>query len=412
MTAIKVENLSKRYLLGAGRASSIRDALAGVFRSPWRTKRDELWALNDVCFDVKEGETLGIIGRNGAGKSTLLKILSRITKPTRGRAEIRGRVGSLLEVGTGFHNELTGRENIYMNGAILGMKRTDIDKKFDEIVAFSELEKFLDTPVKHYSSGMYMRLAFSVAAHLEPEVLIVDEVLAVGDIQFQQKCLNKMSSVGSTGRTVLFVSHDLQAVTRICDRTIWLKDGTLKMDAAASATVSTYLHDLSTSGPEVRWSDLSSAPGNEFVKLSAIRVMDEAGNVASAFDVRKPVRVEMEYEVLRDGKVLVPNLHFFTEQRTYMFLTHNWNSEWRSKTRPKGSYKSSVIIPGDFLSEGWVYVGAALSSYKPLEVHFEEYDLVAFNMIETLGESPTRGDYAGRLPGIIRPNLEWETRRA
>ena len=205
MQVIKVENLSKLYYLGGKSSNSLRDALVGFIKNPKGNPKQELWALRDINFSVKDGETLGIIGHNGAGKSTLLKILSRITKPTSGSAEIHGRVGSLLEVGTGFHNELSGRENIYLNGAILGMRRAEIEKKFDEIVAFSEIEKFLDTPVKHYSSGMYMRLAFSVAAHLEPEILIVDEVLAVGDVAFQKKCLNKMQSVGQAGRTVLFV---------------------------------------------------------------------------------------------------------------------------------------------------------------------------------------------------------------
>src|SRR5690606_17015896 len=221
--------------------------------------RETLTALDDVSFKIAEGESVGIIGRNGAGKSTLLKILSRITPPTRGTASIAGRVGSLLEVGTGFHNELTGRENIYLNGAILGMRRAEIDARFDEIVAFSELEKFLDTPVKHYSSGMYMRLAFSVAAHLDPEVLIVDEVLAVGDLAFQKKSLGKMKDLGESGRTVLFVSHDMNSISRLCTRAIWLKDGKIAVDGPAVETVAAYLHEQTLTGAERFWEDAASA---------------------------------------------------------------------------------------------------------------------------------------------------------
>ena len=243
MTAIKVENLSKLYYLGDRLPNSLRDLAAKMFRSRGTAAdKDELWALKDLNFEVNEGDTLGIIGRNGAGKSTLLKILSRITKPTNGSATIHGRIGSLLEVGTGFHNELSGRENIYMNGAILGMKRAEINQKFDEIVAFSEIEKFLDTPVKHYSSGMYMRLAFSVAAHLEPEILIVDEVLAVGDAEFQKKCLGKMSEVSRAGRTIIFVSHQLGSIAQLCNRAIMLDKGTLVMDDNTNAVIEHYIN--------------------------------------------------------------------------------------------------------------------------------------------------------------------------
>jgi lipopolysaccharide transport system ATP-binding protein len=225
--------------------NSVRDAIMSLIRNPLRERREELWALRDVSFDVRQGERIGIIGRNGAGKSTILKILSRITRPTTGTAEIHGRVVSLLEVGTGFHSELSGRENVYLNGAILGMRKTEIDAKFDEIVAFSEFERFLDTPVKHYSSGMYMRLAFSVAAHLDPEVLIVDEVLAVGDSAFQRKCVNKMREIGRSGKTIFFVSHDMDAIRRLCSRVIWLDGGTTREDSNADEVVAKYLESVS-----------------------------------------------------------------------------------------------------------------------------------------------------------------------
>lgn len=408
-TVIKVENLSKLYYLGDRRANSLRDAIVNFIKKPGLgDRRNELWALRDISFELAEGETLGIIGHNGAGKSTLLKILSRITRPTRGSAEIRGRIGSLLEVGTGFHNELSGRENIYLNGAILGMKRAEIDQKFDEIVAFSELEKFLDTPVKHYSSGMYMRLAFSVAAHLDPEVLVVDEVLAVGDISFQKKCLRKMRDVGQSGRTVIFVSHDMQSITRLCSRAIWLKNGELKRDGEAKQIVGEYLHEQSQTGAEKVWA-ADEAPGNDVTRLRAVRVRDEAGQTLASADIRKPVGVEITYDVLEPGKVLVPNLHFYNEQGACIFVSHDWNGGWRTRPRPAGAYTSTVWIPGNFLAEGTVFVTAAVSTYTPFIVHFVERDAVTFNVIDSLEGDSARGDYAGLLPGVVRPALEWET---
>ncbi len=412
MRSITAEKLSKKYYLGAAQANSLRDAVVNFARKPRLSRdRNEIWALKDVSFEVAEGETLGIIGHNGAGKSTLLKILSRITKPTSGSAEIRGRVGSLLEVGTGFHNELTGRENIYLNGAILGMKRVEIEQRFDEIVAFSELEKFLDTPVKFYSSGMYMRLAFSVAAHLEPEVLIVDEVLAVGDVSFQKKSISKMRAVGSSGRTVLFVSHDMQAITRLCSRAIWISDGEIKLDGEAKTVVSEYLNEQSETGAERIWENPRSAPGNEIARLRSVRIYDADGKISSSLDIRKKIGVEMTYDVLESGKVLVPNLHFYNDQGICIFVAHDWNSGWRNREREKGTYTTTAWIPGNFLAEGTVFVTAALSTYKPLIVHFVERDAVIFNVIDSLEGDSARGDYAGVLPGVVRPVLYWETDR-
>lgn len=409
MKTIETENLSKLYQLGRRRADSLRDAVANAFGRRGINDRDELWALRDVTFAAEDGETLGIIGHNGAGKSTLLKILSRITKPTSGAARIRGRVGSLLEVGTGFHNELSGRENIYLNGAILGMKRTEIESKFDEIVAFSEIEKFLDTPVKHYSSGMYMRLAFAVAAHLEPEVLIVDEVLAVGDVGFQRKCLAKMRDVGQSGRTVLFVSHDMNAITRLCSRVIWMKEGRIHRDGEARQIVGEYLHEQSRTGAERRWDDAASAPGNEVSRIRSVRVIDADNATVSSADIRRPVGVELTYDVTSPGKVIVPNIHFYNEQGICIFITHDWEGGWRNKPRDSGTYKSTVWIPGNFLAEGTVFVTAAATTYEPMQVHFVERDVVSFNVVDSLEGDSARGDYAGLLPGVVRPVLKWET---
>ncbi|MBK6751085.1 MAG: ABC transporter ATP-binding protein [Acidobacteria bacterium] len=411
MRVLRAENLSKLYYLGDRLPNSLRDTITSFLRSARardRQEKDTLWALKDVSFEVSDGETLGIIGSNGAGKSTLLKILSRITKPTSGRAEIRGRVGSLLEVGTGFHNELSGRENIYLNGAILGMKRAEINKKFDEIVDFSEIERFLDTPLKHYSSGMYMRLAFSVAAHLDPEVLIVDEVLAVGDIGFQKKCLGKMRDIGESGRTVLFVSHDMNAISRLCKRAIWLEHGEVKSDGEAADVVSNYLNEQTETGSERTWEDAAKAPGNEVAKLRKVRVLDHEKSPGSTFDIKQRIGIEMTFDVLSNDKVLVPNLHFYNEQGTCIFVSHDWNSKWRTSSRPAGRYKSTVWIPGNFLAEGTIFVTAALSTYKPLIVHFVERDAVTFRVVDSLDGDSARGDYSGVLPGVVRPVLEWE----
>ena len=303
--AIRVESLSKRYRLGERqRSRSLRESLTAALSAPFRRHtrqaQETIWALKDVSFEVRRGEVVGVIGRNGAGKSTLLKILSRITEPTSGRAEVHGRVGSLLEVGTGFHNELTGRENIYLNGAILGMKRAEIARKFDEIVAFAEVERFLDTPVKHYSSGMYLRLAFAVAAHLEPEILLVDEVLAVGDAQFQKKCLGKMGEVSKQGRTVLFVSHSLGAIDRLCPSTILLDLGTILLHGSSPAVIQEYLGIDSrpeTSSFQGRW-ETGSLDREQLLRpvIRRIRIRGEAGTTTAAVRCGEKVTFEIDYD--------------------------------------------------------------------------------------------------------------------
>lgn len=304
--AIRVENLSKLYHIGMlqQRNDTLRDALTARFRRNPKSKTqnpksDELWALRDVSFEVKPGEVVGIIGRNGAGKSTLLKILSRITEPTSGRAEIHGRVGSLLEVGTGFHPELTGRENIYLNGAILGMRRIEIDRLFEEIVAFAEIERFLDTPVKRYSSGMYVRLAFAVAAHLEPEILVVDEVLAVGDSEFQTKCMNRMGKVAGEGRTILFVSHNMAAISNLCTQAVLLRQGQIAAQGSTASTIDTYLN----------WTSQSRAGSLDLTHyrlpwaqplIKSIRVLDLAGKERIHFAMQSDIVIEMEFDT--EGK--------------------------------------------------------------------------------------------------------------
>jgi len=422
--AIKVENLGKLYRIGqfAG-YKTIRETLMDVASAPFRRIRsisnqpsatshqpNSIWALRDVSFEVKRGEAVGIIGRNGSGKSTLLKILSRITAPTEGRVEIHGRVGALLEVGTAFHPELTGRENIYLNAAVLGMKRAEVERKFDEIIAFAEVEKFLDTPVKRYSSGMYVRLAFSVAAHLEPEVLVVDEVLAVGDASFQKKCLGKMGDVTRGGRTVLFVSHNMASVTRLCSRAMLLDGGSVLQEGAAHEVVGAYLRSGTGTRAAREWPDLMKAPGNDIVRLHAVRVLTEDGQIADAVDIRKPVCIEMEYEVLKKGTVLVPNLHFFNEEAACVFVAIDQDPTWRGKPRPECLYVSNAWIPGNFLSEGTLIVGVAISTMDPVKAHFYETDAVSFQVVDSLDGDSARGDYAGPMPGVLRPLLRWTTR--
>src|SRR5450755_1597888 len=318
------EGLGKSYRRGLDQSYGLRHSLDRFLRSPMsalrRQKQETFWALKDVFLEVREGEVLGLIGRNGAGKTTLLKILSRITKPTTGWAEIRGRVGSLLEVGTGFHPELTGRENTFLSGAILGMGKSEIKRKFDEIVAFAELEQFIDTPVKHYSSGMYVRLAFAVAAHLEPEILFVDEVLAVGDAAFQKKCLGKMGEVAREGRTILFVSHSMPAVTRLCNRCVLLQSGMVLKDGSTHDVMNAYLRsELATSAAR-EW-NLADAPGDSMVRLRAVRVCKVDGTVSEAFDIRQPIGINVVFDVLQGGHLLAPNIHLFDQEGINLFIT-------------------------------------------------------------------------------------------
>ena len=427
--AIRIENLSKQYHIGRMQGQgkytyqTLRDTLADVFMTPFRragkllrgqatgaAELDEIiWALNNVSFEVNHGEVVGIIGRNGAGKSTLLKVLSRITEPTTGFADIHGRVGSLLEVGTGFHHELTGRENIYLNGAILGMKRTEIERKFDEIVAFSEVEKFIDTPVKHYSSGMYLRLAFAVAAHLEPEILIVDEVLAVGDARFQKKCLNKMQDVGQQGRTVLFVSHSMPAITRLCERAILLDEGQIVEDGPSPQVVGAYLiSGLGTTAVR-EWPDPNRAPGGEVVRLRAVRACTDNGRIADTVDIRSPLTVEMEYDVLKPGYILLPHFDFYNGEGVEVFDVIDQDPAWRQRPRPVGRYVSGVHIPGNLLSEGMLFATPGMVTTNPPITQFYERDVVALQVIDTFEGNSARGDYSGRMTGVMRPLLSWQT---
>lgn len=415
--AIQVQDLGKRYQIGASvDYRTLRETLVQAATAPIRRLRTKdhstpngdpghIWALRHVDFEVQQGQVLGVIGKNGAGKSTLLKLLSRITEPTEGRAVIRGRVGSLLEVGTGFHPELTGRENIFLNGAILGMRRAEIDTKFDEIVSFAEVEKFIDTPVKRYSSGMYLRLAFAVAAHLEPEILLVDEVLAVGDAAFQRKCLGKMSDVAQEGRTVLFVSHNMSAILRLTQETLVIDQGSLVMRAPSPEAVDYYMTSgLAQSGERV-W-------GEEAAELSpfrpmAVRVLDEAGRVNGQVMAHKGFQVEFEYQIKREITGLRVGMYLFTSRAEPIFTSFDTDETGRFEqltNRQPGRYVSRATIPADLINEGRFVIGVNASSYRIQSYFTDEYALTF-----TADAAGTPGSHwPERRVGPVRPALVWE----
>jgi lipopolysaccharide transport system ATP-binding protein len=423
MTAIRVEGLGKKYVighLGPRPGGSLREAITESFRSVGRVfapgpdpdagrpYREEFWALSDISFRVEEGERVGIIGRNGAGKSTLLKILSRITPPTRGQVRLRGRLASLLEVGTGFHHELTGRENVYLNGAILGMRHEEVRRKFDEIVSFAEVERFLDTPVKHYSSGMYVRLAFAVAAHLEPEILVVDEVLAVGDVQFQAKCLGKMEEAGGTGRTVLFVSHNLAAVRALCGRAILLDRGTLVADGNPGEVTARYLRDLRGDRVGGRWDDEGTAPQNHSAVLRRVSVVDDLGEPLDRVDTDTPFRIEVEYRVKAEGTSMGLTAMLYDGEGACAFSSiNNHEPNWYGKPMRQGVYRSACRVPAGFLNDGWYTVTLILFGRG-----FSDACTVQNAVRLEVHDAPSvRGDFFGVYAGCIRPLLEWKTSR-
>jgi lipopolysaccharide transport system ATP-binding protein len=387
--------------LGAGEEKPGRGQVAAAADH----EADSLWALRDVSFDVRRGEVVAFIGRNGAGKSTLLKILSRITAPTAGRAVLRGRVGSLLEVGTGFHPELTGRENIYLNGAILGMSRAEIDRKFDEIVDFSGVEKFIDTPVKRYSTGMGVRLGFAVAAHLEPEVLIVDEVLAVGDAEFQTKCLGKMGSVARGGRTVLFVSHNMAAVRTLCSRALLLEEGRAVRDGPAADVVQQYSGKTASRLVEQSWDDPRTAAGNDWIRLQQVRVVPEDGRKPTEIALDTPLRIECRFWNLKPGVRLNLSLVLYGADNVCAFNTGTGEEpHWHGRPFPAGLFRCVCRVPGNLLNDGayrvtLMFVKDTSSAVCVLE------DLLVFDVHD---ERPI-GQWFGKHPGVVRPHLEWTT---
>ncbi len=415
--AISASGLAKKYRIGLRRDpyGRLTESLWNAITNPLRRRGskdrgDDFWALRDVSFEVPRGSVVGIVGRNGAGKSTLLKILSRITEPTLGRAELRGRVGSLLEVGTGFHQELTGRDNVLLSGAILGMKRAEILRKFDEIVAFADIGQFIDTPVKRYSSGMKVRLGFAVAAFLEPEILFIDEVLAVGDAEFQKKCLGKMSEIGKRGRTVVFVSHSMPAVLRLCNRAILLDRGRVIVDGTTHEAVRRYLESGPGQTGSRQWTDPANAPGDEVARLKSVRVVPSGGGPTEEVDIRLPIDIEVEYWTAAPGNLRPSvNLHFYNDEGVCLFINNDWNDrQWWGAPRQPGLVRAVCHIPGNFLAEGRVVVTAVVSTYNPTIVHAVEPEAVAFVVVDRSEGDGVRGVYANDFPGVVRPMLEWQ----
>jgi lipopolysaccharide transport system ATP-binding protein len=412
--AIRGEKLGKRYRIGERqRYLALRDVLTQAAKAPLRLFRarapksssngtGHIWALKDASFEVREGEVVGIIGRNGAGKSTLLKILARVTKPTEGFAKIRGRMGSLLEVGTGFHGELTGRENVYLSGAILGMKKREIVRKFDEIVAFAEVEKFIDTPLKHYSTGMQMRLAFAVAAHLEPEVLLVDEVLAVGDAEFQKKCLGKMDEVSRGGRTILFVSHNMGAITRICPRSTWLDGGRIVRSGPSCEVVAEYQSRFLKARAEWARPKLDRDP-KEF-RFLGVKLENNDCQLVNVFTSDESVNVEIRYEVTRSLVACQIGTRIYGADGVVVFSTSDADYAGVSAL-PKhpGSYRTRFTIPSKFLRPGTYYI--TLGAHMPSRY---VYDLVEDAVVFEISPVASLTSLDGRL-GVVAPMIRWET---
>ncbi len=416
---IKVENISKRYRINTLRAGgSLLDQLrgmgAGLFkRAPqdYNNPDDYLWALRDVSFDIKRGEVVGIVGKNGSGKSTMLKLLSRITRPTSGRIELAGKVASLLEVGTGFHPELSGRENIFMNAAVLGMSRAETRNKFDEIVDFAEVGRFIDTPIKRYSSGMYMRLAFAVAAHLDPDILLVDEVLAVGDSNFQKKSLGKMNEVSRMGRTVLFVSHNMAAMTALCPRSILLSYGEMILDGPTGEVIQKYLQEYNTAATgEISWDDAESAPQSERIRMRCIRVIND-GKVTADVDIQKDIVIQADYENLKDGSKVLSALLLQDKVGADVLASANMTSAnlnedpWFDTPAPAGLYRVQVTIPGNFLNEGQYSIQFGIQTdINHIEVELP--NVLNFTVHET---GAMRQEFTGDWRGLVRPRLAWTT---
>lgn len=417
MIDLKFGRVSKRYLIRQETDEGSRHPLLRKLKSFWRSGH-EFWALRDVSFEVGRGEALGIIGQNGAGKSTILKLLSNITIPSSGEITINGRLSALIEVGSGFHPELTGRENVYLSGSILGMRRAEITRKIESIIDFAGIRQFIDTPVKRYSSGMFVRLGFSIAAHLEPDILLLDEVLAVGDAAFQSKCLNRVDELRDSGKTIVFISHDLNAVERLCGRVLLLDHGQIVADGSPMEVIDLYKSSsakpMTTAFQGIKavreWADTEAAPSDGIVRMCKVRVCTEFGETAATFDIRRPICLEVTYEVLQPGHVLVPNFNLFNQERLHLFNVQEVESQWRRRPRPVGRYVSQAFIPGNIFAEGSLVVEANISSYIPVAaVHLHQRDAVAFNVIDSFDGDAARGDYTGPLGGVVRPMVKWTT---
>ena len=424
---VEVESLSKLYRLGSIGTTSLRDTLdrlssrlrrgkdAGSRRKAAPTvpparqgpQPDTFWAIRDISFSAKAGEVVGIVGRNGAGKSTLLKILSRITEPTSGHAILRGRLASLLEVGTGFHPDLTGRENVFLNGTILGMKRWEISAKFDEIVAFAEIGQFIDTPVKRYSSGMFVRLAFAVAAHLEPEILFIDEVLAVGDAGFQKKCLGKMGEVATQhGRTVFFVSHNMGAIRALCEHAILIEDGRATMNGPPAEIISRYLASTVPDevAGEINWTEGGDAPSCDEIELMSLRLLDRDGRVRTTFEADQPIAIEINHRVKKRVRGMRFDVQFTTQEGEVAFVATD--HQFQHALREPGCYQTTCIVPGGLLNRRGYAVGVCC------DIPGERFLLHMRNHLSLLvsGAGNQSSNFPEQWPGVVCPRVHWNLR--
>jgi len=413
--AVEINQLGKKYRIKkTDRYLALRDTIAGSLKNIFKRSlagETDFWALRDINLKIEPGERLGIIGKNGAGKSTLLKLLSRVTFPTTGEAIIRGRLASLLEVGTGFHPELTGKENIYLNGSILGLKKAEIDRQFDAIVEFSGVELFLDTPLKNYSSGMQLRLAFAVAAHLEPEILLIDEVLAVGDMEFQKKCLGKMEEVSKEhGRTILFVSHNMSYISSLCTKGILLNNGKMTASGNVSDVISTYVSDVANRTARQTW-EKNEQPGNQVVRLHSVGLVNSSMNTTENFKVTEDIGIEMVYEVMKDEEVLWLGHNIHNEQGINVFDTHSVSTEYYRQPHEKGTYSSVVWIPRDLLNPGIFFISSAIFNHLKNVIHLHERDVLMFTVHEVFDQDTARGLSGGDFPGVVRPLLKWQIKK-
>lgn len=417
---ITVENLSKKYRLGSQKRVPItlRESLANLFLNRfsgnWKQSQGkEFFALKGIGFKAEVGEIIAVIGRNGAGKSTLLKIMSRIVFPDSGSITLNGRVGSLLEIGAGFNQELTGRENVFLSGAILGMSYHETLLKYDEIVEFSGVGSFIDDPVKRYSSGMYLRLAFSVAAFLEPEILLLDEILGVGDMEFQERCISKIRELSKQeGRTVLLISHNMQTITDLCPRTLWLDSGILKMDGKTSEVIASYKKKVIETPTSFDNEKSLTEIGNEAVKLLKAQITDINGQIIEIIDVTEELYIEIEFEVFLTHQVMLPRLEFCTDSGACLFWLFEVNSDWENRERQVGRYKSIVTIPPNLLNEGRLNINLVIYTVSPsFRINVDAPNLLALNVTDKMEKVGARGSYPFYIPGFIRPLVKWTSKK-
>ncbi len=405
---IEFKNISKKFRRNMTDFRSISSYLLNI------PSNNDFFSLSEITFKIKKGESVGIIGKNGAGKSTLLKIIAGITKPSNGHFYVGGKLGALIEVGAGFHQELTGKENIYLYGSILGMSRKEISEKYNDIVNFADLNDFLDTPAKFYSTGMYLRLGFSVAIHTNPDILLIDEVFAVGDELFQRKCLKKIEDFRKQGKTIIIVSHNMDIIAQYTDRCIWLDRGVIKNDGRPQESIAKYLVDVvgdkktDKLSSEINYKDRIYV-GSDIVRLLSVSLHKEDFVLDTNFDITKSIGISMEYEVLKGGEEFTHGCNLYDESGTHILSSHDIVSSYSKVPKKIGKYKATMWIPPNLLNEGKVYVGVAILNQVPFKIHFHEEKVLSFNVFDPFDGKSARGQYLSRIPGVVRPLLRWDS---